>query len=290
MDTFISLFERIPPTFLGIIIGSLFTIIGVVLTNASNTKRLRLQHEHERNLESKTRDLNLRRDVYLSAMEAISAGMVAVGRFADFEVAQQELMQTYTDRSPAISKVTIVGKDETIKAVANFNQELTGAFLRLGAKREKVNAMWRRTAVLEAGIEQAREQQGHLLSLIKEAEDGQSDEQQVEQWRQEHETERERIASLQAEQVNMDNEFAVTQMGLVQECIAEVATLDRLLVPVISLMRAELEMPFNEAFYTGVIESGHRKQKAYLDAFFREHAATMAEEMAAQSSVEPEGK
>jgi uncharacterized membrane protein YgaE (UPF0421/DUF939 family) len=35
-DSLIALFERIPPTFLGIIIGSLFTIIGVVLTNASN--------------------------------------------------------------------------------------------------------------------------------------------------------------------------------------------------------------------------------------------------------------
>ncbi len=262
---------------MGIIIGSLFTIIGVVLTNASNTRRLRLQHEHERALESKTRDLNLRRDVYMSAMEAIATGMVAVGRYADFEVPQQTLMQSYTDQSPAISKVTLVGKDETIKAVANFNQELTGTFLRLGVKREQVNALWQRSAALEAQIEQVQQDQAILL---KQGTAVQDNEQELRVWREECDAVSQRLVELQAEQVDIDNAFAAIQTELVQACVTEVAVLDRLLVPVISLMRAELELPFNEAFYARIIESGHRKQKAFLDEFFRQHAEMMAEETA----------
>jgi hypothetical protein len=73
--SFFGFLDEMSPTLLGIVLGSLLTIVGVILTDASNTKRLRLQHEHERALESKERDASLRRETYL---EAISAGMVAV--------------------------------------------------------------------------------------------------------------------------------------------------------------------------------------------------------------------
>lgn len=46
----ITLIQNILPPIYGVLIGSLLTIIGVVLTNISNTNRLRLQHEHEREL------------------------------------------------------------------------------------------------------------------------------------------------------------------------------------------------------------------------------------------------
>jgi hypothetical protein len=44
---FLGFLEEISPTVLGIVsrmAGSFFTVIGVILTNASNTKRLRLQN------------------------------------------------------------------------------------------------------------------------------------------------------------------------------------------------------------------------------------------------------
>lgn len=276
----VTLVERIPPTFLGIIIGSLFTIIGVILTNASNTRRLRLQHEHERELERRNQDLGLRRDVYMAAMEAISAGMVAVGRYSDFNLSPDELMQSYTDKSPAIGRVTIVGNDETIEAVANFNQELTGTFMRLAVKREQVSALWQRTAALEKEIERASQEQERLLALINEAGAGAHDEQRIEQLRQNYEAEARRIEALQAEQSEVDETFIALQMDLVQKCVSEVAALDRLLIPVISLMRSELELPFNEAFYAQILETGHKKWAEYLEAFQREHATAIESEPA----------
>jgi hypothetical protein len=276
----VTLVERIPPTFLGIIIGSLFTIIGVILTNASNTRRLRLQHEHERELERRNQDLGLRRDVYMAAMEAISAGMVAVGRYSDFNLSPDELMQSYTDKSPAIGRVTIVGNDETIEAVANFNQELTGTFMRLAVKREQVSALWQRTAALEKEIERASQEQERLLALINEAGAGAHDQQRIEQLRQNYEAEARRIEALQAEQSEVDETFIALQMDLVQKCVSEVAALDRLLIPVISLMRSELELPFNEAFYAQILETGHKKWAEYLEAFQREHATAIESEPA----------
>ncbi|MFO7539348.1 MAG: hypothetical protein R6X32_15010 [Chloroflexota bacterium] len=271
MESIITLIEQIPPTFWGIIVGALFTTIGVVLTNAANIKRLRLQQAYERERAEKQWDTNLRRDTYLSAIEAISAGMVVVGRFADFGVPHQELMRSYTDKSPSIAKVTLVGKEETIEAVANFSQLLTGAFLRLSAKREQMNGVMARSAALEGQIETAREEEARVLALIHEHElSGHANEALAKRLAQKLAGVREKIESLQAEETAVDTDWMSAQMELVQKSIEETAELDRMLIPVISRIRQELGLPFDEAFYTQVIETGHKNQAEFLNEFIRD--------------------
>lgn len=133
----ITMIESIPPAFTGVLIGSLLTIIGVVLTNISNTKRLRIHHEHELKLRNKERDLDMRREIYMDAMEAVTAGITAIRRFAELNQTPEALMQSCTRLSAKVGKVTIVGQNATIEALANFQLELNGAFLRLSAKRDK---------------------------------------------------------------------------------------------------------------------------------------------------------
>lgn len=267
--SFIAILERIPPALYGVMIGSLLTVIGVTLTNISNTKRLRIQHEHERNLENKARDLNLRRDVYMQAMEAISAGLVAVSRFSELNASSDELMHSYTDLSPKIGKVTIVGKNETIKAVATFNLELTGAFLRLTATREKIKAVVQRIEFLDKEI-QATQQQLDNLADSTEEDIEKNMKKTKDQIQKEYNATNKRLENLKAEYDSFENQFMSMQIDLVQECTSEVAKLDELLVPMIGLMRSELELPFNEKYYAKILKDGHEKQKEYLAEFFKD--------------------
>jgi hypothetical protein len=140
--------------------------------------------------------------------------------------------------------------------------------------------LWQRTAALEKEIERASQEQERLLALINEAGAGAHDQQRIEQLRQNYEAEARRIEALQAEQSEVDETFIALQMDLVQKCVSEVAALDRLLIPVISLMRSELELPFNEAFYAQILETGHKKWAEYLEAFQREHATAIESEPA----------
>jgi hypothetical protein len=279
--TFLDFLDEISPTVLGIMVGSLFTIIGVVLTNAANTRRLRLQHEHERQMESKDRDANLRRDTYLDAFEAISAGMVDVGRFGELNISQQELMQSYTDKSPAIAKVSIVGKDETIKAVADFNRELTGNFLRLGAKRQSLENSWKRFAVIEEKINQATREKERLQSLMDEYKiQGNQGDVQWNLLKHKYENEEGKIDQLMAEEEELTVQFMPAQLSLIQQSLQEIASLDQLLTRVISLMRAELELSFDEEYYSQILAENHRKQSEYLQAYMREGGVELEEEEA----------
>jgi hypothetical protein len=277
--SFFAFLDEMSPTLLGIVLGSLLTIVGVILTNASNTKRLRLQHEHERALESKERDASLRRETYLAAIEAISAGMVAVGRFGEINITQEELMQSYTERSPSIAKVSIVGNDDTIKAVANFNRELVGTFLRLASDRQNLNVAWERYASMGEKIKLATREQDRLLSLMDEYNAlGIDDESQWKVLQGKYEAEKKKIERLAAEQDGQMSQLIPAQLSLIQKSLRETAALDQLLTPVISRMRAELELPFDEAYYNQIIAENHKKQQEYLEAFIQEQAIEMERE------------
>ncbi|MBL0687394.1 MAG: hypothetical protein JJV94_06180 [Sulfurospirillum sp.] len=47
-----------PITFIGVLVGSIFTILGIFITNRANTKRVEIQHKHEK----ETNKENLMRD------------------------------------------------------------------------------------------------------------------------------------------------------------------------------------------------------------------------------------
>ncbi len=267
----VSYFESIPPTFIGIILGSFLTVLGVILTNASNTKRLRLQHEHEQELENKARDLNMRRDIYMEAMEAVSAGLVAVSRFSELNNTPEDLMRTYTDLSPKIGKVIIVAKNETIKAVTTFNSAMTGAFMRLTTKREKLNALFQQSVSLETEIEEAEKTKINFAERIETAKIGDQPEQILHQLMEAYQVADEKVQALTRELESNSEALLSTQMVLVQDSLTEVAQLDLLVVPLIGKMRAELGLPFSEEFYAQILIRGHEELKNYLSTFFSEY-------------------
>ena len=257
--------ETVSPTVIGFVIGAVITVIGVVITNAANTRRLRIQHEHDREMRRRERELNLRRDVYLAAIDAITTGIYLITRFSDINAPTHDLMQAYNQKSPAIGKVSIIGTPETIKAVSTFNQEVLGAFLRLTAARERLQELNRQIAQLEAQIEQLAEKQVQRYTLMGELDPGDpADAEHLRALRQKHAAGQERLEALRAEASALSNQLLHDVMRLTQQSMDEVATLDDLTVPVISAMRSELGLPFDEALYARITQESHRKVKEYL--------------------------
>lgn len=269
----ISLIETIPPAFYGVLIGSFLTIIGVVLTNISNTKRLRLQHEHERDLRNKERDLNMRREIYMDAMEAISAGITAISRFSELSETPEALMQSYSSLSSKLGKVTIVGQNETIEALANFQLEVNGAFLRMSAKREKFDKMIQHSQAIEAEIQTLKEQLNELTTQFSPAQVNQELE-LYNQVQSEIDVLQKQINELKSQEAQVGHQLWQTVTNLVQTSMTEVSALNKLLVPLISLMRTELELPFNSEHFAKILEKGNDELEAYMASFFNEYDET----------------
>jgi hypothetical protein len=260
--------NKISPTFWGIVVGSLFTIIGVILTNASNIKRLRIQQDYDRAMKTREQDLAMRKEVYLAAMEAIAAGMGAIGTFGDMNISQQQLMESYNSKSPAIAKVSIIGRDETIKAIVEFNQSLIAAFMRLGSMRSKMEILQLRLAGVVEQIEQAKQERYRLATQLKTIEITEEPDSRPWQITQKLlEQENRRITELDEQHGQIENELYPLLMVLVEKSVSEIAALDGKSVNVIRLIREELELPFDDAQYLEVIRSSHENLKNSLQAF-----------------------
>lgn len=258
----VALIASIPATFWGVIIGSLFTVIGVTITNTSNTRRLRLQHEHERALDERTRDLNMRREIYLGAFEAIATGMSMVGNFSELEVPYQELMRAFMGKSGAIGKVAMVGREETIQALTGFEQALTRAFIRLSMQRSAVDQQYRQVRALNEKIERSLAEQERLLAAI-EREDDASDPKVLSR---SLDHERQRTEALRAEAAEIDAVMVPAMRQLVEASMRTVGELNLLLAPVIRQVRAELGLSFDEAFFVELVEKGHAQLMANMQA------------------------
>ncbi len=268
---FTAFLDQIHPAFYGVIFGSFLTIIGVVLTNRSNTKRLRLQHEHERDLRNKERDLNMRRQVYMDAMESISAGITAISRFSDLHESPDALMQSYSNSSSKESRVMIVGTNETIQALASFNVELNGAFLRLSSKRENFDAIHQRNQQLEKEIEHIDQRLDEISAQGSENSEFTERALDSKKIQSEGRTLEEKRTKLKEEYDVLSSQLVPLIQNLVRESIDELGRLNQLLVPIVACMRAELELPFDEAFYTRVLSSGHEKLNQHLASFFENY-------------------
>ena len=74
MELFVELFASIPAVVWSGVVASVLTLSGVLLSNASNTKRLVLQLQHDSTERGRERTGSLRKDVYIKfAAELVSA-------------------------------------------------------------------------------------------------------------------------------------------------------------------------------------------------------------------------
>lgn len=257
--------SKISSTFWGIVVGSFFTIIGVVITNASNIKRLRIQQDYEREMKSREYDLGLRKEVYLQAMEAISTGMTAIGRFGELNIPHQDLMLAYMEKSHAIAKVSIIGNKETIEAMVDFNQALIGAFLRLSSRRENLDLLQQQLSAIEQQITDANQDYNHLISRLRDDQvSGQLNPGQIEMLQGHIEQVKMQKSHLHHSEEELSNQLLPEVMQLVEHSVKELVPLDNQLARVIGLIRAELELPFDETHYLQIMNAGHEKMLANL--------------------------
>ena len=261
--------ENIPAVLWGVVIGSFFSLGGIVLTNRANDRRLQKQLAHDQDLKNRDRELSLRKDIYLAAADAISAGLVTVGQFANLDIAPDKLTERYVEKSSAIAKVHIIAKQETAMAVATLTGELSAAYLRLFTKRIPLMAQKQQLAFLKDQLASFAKERDRMLDLMKQHNlEGVPDQRRWNVIRDNFEFEQERIAKTTTEHNALAAELYTRQLNYMQECIAESIRLSRLLVPVLIAVRTELCLPIDEVAYMQVVDDGIKTPSINVAYYF----------------------
>ena len=238
LNKFVDIIAMVPGTFWGVIIGSLFTLTGVWLSNRASDRRLRAQFEYERELRNHDRELALRRDIYLAAIEAISAGLESVAKMADLEISTNEVSEGYRKKAPAIAKTHVIGNEDTLKPVSNISIELAKAHLQLGVKRILLLSKKQEIANLDEMIDKFGQDRDRMLELMKQYNlQGLVDENLWKTIEGNFKFEAKRFDETLEKKTNLLAALIADQLNCLKECAEEINRLSRLLVPAVVAVR-----------------------------------------------------
>ena len=240
----LTLIDKIPASFWGVVIGSFFSITGVALTNRASDKRLRAQFEHEQKQKATDREMVLRKEIYLAAAEAVSAGFGAVGSFANLDIPNDKITANYSEKAPAIAKADVIAKTKMMRALGNFSSELNTIFFKLFARQFELIKEKNLIAALDVRIDAFGKARDRYLELIVQFNiDGLVDAKRWQTLSNNFEFEQKRANEAIAHHSEFGNSLYDKQLEFMQECISESEILGKLVTPLLAAVREELELP-----------------------------------------------
>jgi hypothetical protein len=268
MSCIFHLIEAIPASFWGVVVGSFFSIGGIAITNRANDLRLRAQFEHEREQKTKDREMALRKEIYLDAVDAISAGMTAIGHFANLDLPDDKITNVYLEKSPAISKVHVIARTETVQALTSFTSQLVALFLTLSAQRSELRREKNTLALFDAQIAEFGKERDRILEMIKQYNiEGTVDKRRWTVLQGNFDFQQKQIKDFLERRAELVGALYPKQLEFMRDCAAGTVRLGEGLISVLSAVRAELELPLDELAYRQIVQSLLAEQQEAIDAF-----------------------
>lgn len=131
LSEIICFLKSVPDVIWSAIVASGITFFGVMLSNRSNTNRLVLQLNHDASEKSKEKISNLRREVYLKAIEDIEITNVHIGNLATRDLTNLNLTPELSAITASMAKLKLVAEPKTSILVGDLSVEFGALFLKL---------------------------------------------------------------------------------------------------------------------------------------------------------------
>ncbi len=128
--------KSIPDVIWSGLIASVLTLSGVLISNLSNTRRLRDQQQHESKEKSKERLTSARRDVYLVAASEFSAAMGHLGTIPQLDPRKDNLTAPLQAFNATAARVQLIADSSTANLASHTGQRLAELYFRLIAKAQ----------------------------------------------------------------------------------------------------------------------------------------------------------
>jgi hypothetical protein len=249
---------------------------------------------HARVLADRERVLTMKREVYMTAAEAMATGSLALAFFVNIDVPAMEVMSGYTARAPAIAKVNVIADSELAAALSGAVRQLASATMKLHHARLAIDALIRDAVELERlGASMQTSIEATLASMQSYNLDGIPNPRRFEVLQQNFKFSSEQKAAMLAQASDKRKQSLPLVVDMVRAWELEAASMGLHMVPVLAAARKELELPFDRDAYIRLFEAQTkaarvelRKYVAGLPPVDSGGAATSAD---GQAKMYPEG-
>lgn len=127
-----SLLQSVPDIIWSGVIASCLTLLGVMLSNLSNTNRLLKQLEHDSVEKSKERTAALRREVYLSVAEELVKVGTHLASLPQLDLTKTNFADGMQGFFAATARLQLIGEPHTVLLVSKLSADYSALLLKLG--------------------------------------------------------------------------------------------------------------------------------------------------------------
>jgi hypothetical protein len=265
------LLSRVPGTFWGVIAGSIFTLLGTQLTNRANDRRLRLQLQTDRELRSREREMSFRKEVFVSAAEALVRAVNNLSKFSDLSVPQKDLSAAISESLPVLAKVNLVANEDTVRALAALMGEMAGAFLHLSHQRLALEFLQENIKIKTDQMGGFAKTRDAMLELMRHQNiEGPKDDRRFQTLEKNFHFESERVKDTNQEIQGLDIERRLKHVAFVKDCLIQNARVSNLFPPVLIAARKELELSVSLDRYAEILNDARRKAEAQVNEYLEQ--------------------
>lgn len=242
-------------TLLGILIGSIFTLLGVWATNRANQKNLRAQLEHDRSMRAKQHALDLRKGIYLDVAEILAFGLRSIVGLNDVNKSYSDIFEQYSSRSAGLAKVHVIASEETALHLSAFVKDLDSTFFELRLARQALDDLVEKIRIcvqLRDGFHKSRNE---LFAVFKQEKlAGPLTEERLRMLSESHRAEMNKAEEYDKECQELSARLAPMHLDFTKRCFFEHSRLASTLLPLIAAVRKDLELPIQAEAYAAALQ------------------------------------
>lgn len=238
--------------------GGIIGVVGIIIGTLLSWIPVFFQLRHD----SKERSMSLLRDTYLSAAENFSQ---QINYIANFYTTDKNPPDGYID---AISKLNVLGTDETIKVVNTFNDYIIKAELKLFPLKDRIHYLDLEANGLNNLIEEMAQKIKKALQDMEEYNlRGVHEPTKWDIIQDSFKIAQKQHSELLGEYEESSNEILKLTHELALHCQEMARFAEELLIPIITAIRKELDITFDEQAFREMMAISNKKWKDNLQEY-----------------------
>ena len=161
-----SYLSSIPDVVWSGVIASFLTLSGVMLSNLSNTNRLRLQLQHESDEGAKQRKADLRKEVYLQAAEELVKANAYLGSLPQTDFAKVNIGGGMQGFLVAAAKLQMIAESSTSLLMGDLVGTYNELFLKIVAKALPIQNLQIDIGIRDEHLKKAQSEVSRVLAAM----------------------------------------------------------------------------------------------------------------------------
>ena len=264
----LKLLNTIPVNIWSVVLGSIIAFGGVLISNWSQSRRLKIQLKHDAQINAIDRKSDLRKEVYLSAAEELVRANYYLGALTQIDFTKTNIGDGLQDFFASAAKLSLVAEEDTGKHLNELIVAYSDVLFKLMAYVMPISDLRNKVKIINEHYENTQtEIQRILAEMRRYNESCNQDDRIFGVLDSSFKFQQKSASDLSNERNQCLTEITENTKRFSIQLMEEMKTLSMLQAPVMVGIRKELDINTNIGSYKALIASSTERVKEQLDNF-----------------------